>query len=92
MPAYAWLSAAMPPWLERLTSQSTAALLHTARLHALTARPLVRACCLADVLHFKISKPEMHMLWRSIDIDSTGHIDFAEFVAMLFPHVPLVHV
>ena len=37
------------------------------------------------VLKLRLSRPEISTLWRSIDIDGLGEIDFGEFCGTLFP-------
>jgi len=39
------------------------------------------------VLMIKMSRAELHKLWRSLDIDGLGYIDFNEFTATLFPSI-----
>ena len=40
-----------------------------------------------DELQLKVTRGEMHELWKHLDIDGMGSIDFKEFTATLFPHM-----
>ena len=40
---------------------------------------------ITNVLKLRLARPEISTLWRSIDIDGLGEIDFAEFCGTLFP-------
>lgn len=42
-----------------------------------------------DRLELKLAKPEIYEIWRKLDLNGSGVINFSEFTAMLFPDLDM---
>lgn len=64
------------------------------RLRTLWPIPLAKfpmhvVCAHAQVLGLRLRKPELSSLWKMVDTDNSGEVNFAEFTAIVFPNLDL---